>query len=370
MSAAMTVIFAGGGSGGHISPGLAIAERLRERTSDVKPLFICSTRDIDRQMLEEAGETFVPIPATPPAWQPRAAWQFLRNFQKSRRQVRSLIHEQPVRGVVALGGFVAVPIVAAAKREGVPAVLINLDAPPGKANRMMARKCNAVYSAVALPMLPQFASEVVGMPIRRRAIAREKAAACRTELGLAPDRLTLMVTGASQGATSINRMMIELVHQSPALLADAQVLHLAGSGASESLREAYAEANIRAVVIEFLYEIGRAWGAADIAVSRAGANSVAEAAANRVPTIFLPYPHHRDKHQRHNAQPLVDAGGALMLDDAVDAEVNARLIEPILTVLLRDEVKRRTMQAALEPFARADAADRIAAMILEQLQLS
>jgi UDP-N-acetylglucosamine--N-acetylmuramyl-(pentapeptide) pyrophosphoryl-undecaprenol N-acetylglucosamine transferase len=372
MSAGKTIIFAGGGSGGHISPGLAIAERLCEQRDDVQPLFICSQREIDREMLEEAGERFVPIPATPPGIRPGVAWRFLRNFHHSKRRVRQLIREQNVACLVALGGFVAAPAVAAAKAERVPAMLINLDSPPGKANRWMARRCNRIVSAIPLKahgfQSLSARTEVVGMPIRRRAIADEDAATCRRKLGLDPDRLTMMVTGASQGATSINRMMVELVKREPELFVDAQVLHLAGSGASGELRTAYDASGVQAVVIEFLHDIGLAWGAADVAISRAGANSVAEAAANRVPTIFLPYPYHRDMHQRNNAMPLVERGGALLLDDAIDPERNAQAIAPMLKGLLPDASRRTAMRGALSQFAETDAAETIAGIILDQLR--
>jgi len=362
-----TIIFAGGGSGGHISPGLAIAERLEAQREDVQALFVCSERPIDREMLQEAGAAYIPIPATPPALRPRAAWRFLRAFGQSKRRVRTLIREREVACVVAMGGFVAAPAVFAADAEGVPAILINLDAPPGKANRFIARRCEAVYSAVPLPMRPDFATEVVGLPIRRRAIAHDDAATCRRALGLDAETVTLLITGASQGATSINTMMIELTKREPALFTDVQVLHLAGLGASEPLRAAYDRAGVRAIVLEFLHDIGRAWGAADAAISRAGANSVAEAAANAVPTIFLPYPHHRDMHQRHNAEPVVRAGGAWLLEDAIDPERNAAAVAPMLRELFRDEPARRSMRAALAPFAKRDAAERLAAIILKRL---
>jgi UDP-N-acetylglucosamine--N-acetylmuramyl-(pentapeptide) pyrophosphoryl-undecaprenol N-acetylglucosamine transferase len=156
------------------------------------------------------------------------------------------------------------------------------------------------------------------MPIRRRAIATGSPGKCRARLGLDVDRPTLLVTGASQGATSINEFMIALIQCDPKMFADWQVCHLSGQGADESMRAAYKRAKVRAVVQPFLNEMGLAWGAADLAISRAGASSVAEAAHNAVPTVFLPYPYHEDMHQKHNAQPLVDLGGAFIATDFID----------------------------------------------------
>jgi UDP-N-acetylglucosamine--N-acetylmuramyl-(pentapeptide) pyrophosphoryl-undecaprenol N-acetylglucosamine transferase len=360
-----TILFAGGGSGGHLSPGLAIDERLREIAPNAKSVFLCSNRAIDATMLGEAGVRFVALPATPPSIRPLAAMGFLRAFRQSQRQATRIMHEDAVTHVVALGGFVAAPVAKAAKALGVPVLLLNLDAPPGKANRWMARYCTRVVSAIELPMLPGFASVVVGLPIRRRALAPAVQRECRLRLGVEPNLPLLLITGASQGATSINALMLELARRKPELFAQWQVLHLAGHGADQPLRDAYAKANIRAKVEPFVHEMGLAWGAADLCLSRAGANSVAEIAVNAVPTLFLPYPHHADLHQRHNAQPLVDIGGAAMEADVIDVNENLRTIAPVLENLLRDASARDRMRGAMKSRNRPDAATTIARMVIE-----
>lgn len=363
MNSTPTILFAGGGSGGHISPGLAIAERIAARHRDAKCIFICSDREIDRVMLRQAEAFFIPVPARPWSTQPRGLWQFITRFAQTRQIVREVIETERVTHLVALGGFVAAPAVAAARRR-VPSLLVNLDAPPGKANRMMARKCTKVVTAIELPMMPKFAEQVVGMPVRLRALTPGKQAACRKKLDLDPDTPTLLVTGASQGAGSINELMIALAATNAQLLSDWQVYHLTGRGNSRDVCKAYEEYGIRAVVSEFLDHIGLAWGAADLAISRAGASSVAEVAVNAVPTVFLPYPHHRDMHQLRNAQPLVDAGGAVVVDDAADAQVNVKTGQPVLTELLNNEAKRQAMRSALASRRGPDAAEVIAKMLL------
>lgn len=360
---APTILFAGGGSGGHISPGLAIAERVRELAPGALALFACSQRAIDREMLDDAGEAWIALPASPPSVRPAAVVRFVLNFRASVKMVKRLLAERQITHVVALGGFVAAPAVAAA-RGRVPVTLVNLDAPPGKANRWMAKKCDRVLTAIELPMMPRFAQRVVGLPIRRRALAQADAHECRARLGLDPASPVLLVTGASQGATSINDLMVELARSHGELFSGWQVLHLAGRGADEPLRRAYEQAGIAALVMPFLHEMGLAWGAADVAISRAGANSVAEAEANAVPTVFLPYPHHRDMHQKHNAQPLVDRGGAVMVIDQIAADANARAMMPVLTRLLGDAETRAAMRRSLAREGRIDAAEAIAREIL------
>ncbi|UCD76780.1 MAG: glycosyltransferase [Phycisphaerales bacterium] len=358
------IVFAGGGSGGHISPGLAIAERLEEIAPGATALFICSPRAIDAHMLGEAKVEHLAIPAAPFSVRPVGALRFLRGYRASRRRCREVFGGRAISQVVALGGFVAAPVVAEAKVCRLPVTLINLDSPPGKANRLMARKCDRVWSAIELPDHPHFAERVVGMPIRRRALAGGDSAECRRKLGLEEDLPALLVTGASQGATSINRFLAALVESEAGMFHGWQVLHLAGREGGDDVPRACEAAGIRAKIVPFLDEMGLAWGAADLAVSRAGANSVAEAAANCVPTLFLPYPYHRDMHQANNARPLVESGGAVMETDRIDPAENVRMVGPVLQSLMHDDERRLAMRRSLEANRPGDAAAEICRLLL------
>lgn len=366
----ISVLFAGGGSGGHIAPGLAIAERLIERSPDAKTVFACSERPIDEEMLSAAGAAFTPVPAVPVSLRPGRLLRFLRSYGRTRHAAFTLIRSLQPDVVVSLGGFVAAPVVAAARRFWVPVVLMNLDAKPGRANRWMALSAAHVLSAVPTPTAPAFnrrIDQVVGMPLRRIALAPADAPDCRKQLGLDPELPTLLITGASQGASSLNDLMVAILRERPAMLAGWQVLHLCGAGADESaLHDAYTAAGVPARVLPFLHRIGLAWGSADVALSRAGANSVAEAAANSVPALFLPYPYHRDQHQRMNAAPLVEAGGARMADDAVDPARNLVEVAPELETLLTRRDLRERMRTALKALVPADAAATVAELLLRE----
>lgn len=364
---APVVLFAGGGSGGHISPGLAIAERLVEIDPRATSLFLCSNRTIDSEMLGRAKVTFHPIPAQPPSIRPTSALRFLTSHFKSKRIARQLFKQYSVTHIVALGGFVAVPVVAAAKARGLPILMTNLDRPPGRANRWMAGRCDRIVSAIELPDLPDFASRVVGMPVRRCSIARENAKTCRERLGLDPSRPTLLITGASQGATSINAFIRELIVKEPGMLSGWQVYHLTGSGDDEALRKAYSQTDIQAVVEPFQHEMALAWGAADLALSRAGASSVAEAAINAVPALFLPYPYHQDMHQKNNARPMEAIGGAVIATDHIDPAKNLKHIGPVLAELLESPSRLEKMRSNLSEHPPADAALDIAKLVLEEI---
>ena len=190
--------------------------------------------------------------------------------------------------------------------------------------------------------------------------------ACRRELGLDPSAPTLLATGASQGARSINALLGALVQSDPTAFSGWQVLHLSGAADEQRLRSAYAAAGVRAQVRPFLHGMGAAWGAADLAVSRAGASSVAEAWANAVPTVFLPYPHHRDRHQQRNAQPMAEAGGAIVEADRPDRDENLRRSGAVIRELLGDERRRETMRSSLRRRRAPDAAATIARLLLGQ----
>jgi UDP-N-acetylglucosamine--N-acetylmuramyl-(pentapeptide) pyrophosphoryl-undecaprenol N-acetylglucosamine transferase len=291
-------------------------------------------------------------------------------MRRSSRRVRQILDQTPYTSVLALGGFVAagvLPGLVSARSRGTlkgPIVLLNLDRIPGKANRAVARRADLVVSAVDT-VKPGFASRITGLPVRAQAMAPDSAQACRGALGLDPDLHTILITGASQGASSLNRLMLRVL-KSDGLTTNSngyQVIHLTGTGEAEVLEKAYEEAGIRACVTPFMDQMGLAWGAASVTISRAGANSVGEIQANAVPTIFLPYPHHRDRHQFHNAQPLVDAGGALLIEDH-DDEITASKVSHELVSCLADDSRLMAMSGSLAAQATPGAAKAVADLLI------
>ncbi len=360
--------FAGGGSGGHISPGIAIAERLAKRAPNIQSVFLCSTRAIDADMLRQAGAIAEPMPASPPSL--KHALKFALNFLAAKRRATQVMRERNIRHIVSLGGFVTGPVVVAAKKLGIPITLLNLDATPGRANRFVQSRATHVLSAVAATGLARWDGNVLGFPVRRSAVAPADAATCRARLGLQPARFTLLVTGASQGATSLNQFVPHFAARHKDLLLNWQILHLAGGGESDAarMRGEYARLGVKAVVIPFVHEMGLAWGAADLALTRAGANSVAEVEMNNVPAIFVPYPYHKDLHQKANAQPLVTAGAAALALDRLDRDFNMQSIGIVLEKCMFDGVAREAMRAALAGMPKRDAADRVAELVLADLK--
>ena len=358
----MKIVFAGGGSGGTIGPGIAVAERLADLDATAEVVFLCSNRSIDQTMLEGCRWVNHPTPAAPPVRSLAGGLKFVRGYRATRRLAREVL--DPSTHVVALGGFVAPPVVAEAKRCGATITLLNLDSRAGKANRWVARRATTCLTAVASDL--GGTEGPFGVPLRRAVLASKPRDALRKHFGIERDRRVLLVTGASQGAQSLNEFMVAFLTASAEALHSWHVLHLCGtSDAAERLNYAYEHASVPATVVPFLPAMGDAWGVADLALSRGGASSVAELHANGVPSIIAPYPWHADNHQASNAQPLVAMGGAVLVEDRIDGRANLASIGVTLERLLRLDAARTSMRDALHGSPPPDAAEAIAKRLLE-----
>ncbi|MSR29111.1 MAG: UDP-N-acetylglucosamine--N-acetylmuramyl-(pentapeptide) pyrophosphoryl-undecaprenol N-acetylglucosamine transferase [Phycisphaerales bacterium] len=362
-----TIVLAGGGTGGHISPGLAIAERLRALDAGARIVFACSARKIDSVMLTEAAAEHGAIHAEGFSPSPGKFIRFVAGLARGRADARRLIESVRPDWIVSLGGFVTPPVVVAARKRGIPVLLVNLDATPGRANRWVRKRATLTVSAVPVPSIMGFAAAVIGMPIRSIALAPASQELCRAELGLDPTVPVLLITGASQGSQSLNDLAIALARGRSEEFKAWQVLHLCGgtpAGGIARYERAWREAGVRAAVLPFLHRMGVAWGAAEVALSRAGASSVAEVQANRVPTVFAPYPYHRDLHQRENAMPLVQAQAALMESDRVDPVRNLTGLGARVLELMRSGERRHLMRQALAVLPPPDSAEQIAEFLV------
>ena len=370
--ATLGVAFLGGGTGGHIYPSLAVAEALEAIEPSATAVFLTGDRDADAQALADQ-EVFgsparrVALGARPPSRKPRAMLACVRSWGQAVRDSREALRElkSSCERVIAMstGGYVSAPAAQAGRIEHVPLVLVGLDARLGKANRFVARR--ASERLVAQPEAPP-GWRAVGPIVGRRAAAQSDAADCRRQIGLAPDLPTLLVMGGSQGARSINQLLEAIAEHDPGVLDGWQVLHLAGEAQAVARSAASLErAGIPNTVLEHLNPIGPAWGAASAALCRAGAGTVAEAHANAVPAVYMPYPYHADQHQGANAQPIVDAGGGILIRDRVDPRKNLEVILPGLRALLESSNKRQAMTQALRELPQQDGAHACAEVLLE-----
>lgn len=360
------VVFAGGGTGGHIFPAIAVSESLKERTrGDIRALFVCSDRPLDAEILRRQGLDFVQAPARPLIPTARGMVSLARSWGPTVRLGRAHIRDlqESCRTVVlaAFGGFVAPAMVQSARAQRVPRLLVNLDAAPGRANRWCASRVHRVLS-----VHEHGGWETIDPIVRTGATFGGDARQARIALGLEVDRRTLLIVGGSQGASSIDAMIEHmLAGELGHVLRDWQVIHQARPEHVERLRMAYQRAGVRGRVVPFIEQMGAAWASADLALARGGAGTVSEVRASRIPSVFMPYPGHGDGHQHKNAQVLADAGGAIVCEDLRDPEANGARAGAALLDLLREETRRAQMRERLGRLGQCRGADQVARAILE-----
>jgi UDP-N-acetylglucosamine--N-acetylmuramyl-(pentapeptide) pyrophosphoryl-undecaprenol N-acetylglucosamine transferase len=353
------VAIACGGTGGHLFPGLAVGEVLAVRGWSVTLLI--STKEIDRRAAEVAPQfEYLPLPAV---GLERGRWlAFGVGLARSYRAARCLFRRRRPAAVLAMGGFIAAPPVLAGRRAGARTFLHESNSIPGRANRWLARWVDRAFVGFpqAAARLRHCSIEVTGTPVRS-GFGRASTAACRRALGLDPGAPVLLVMGGSQGASGINRLVREAWAELSGRLPTLQLVHLTGTLDFPRLEEAYRPWPGRVIVRAFMKEMETVLGAATVAVSRAGASSLAEFAAAALPAILVPYPTASDNHQWCNARALVDTGAARMLEQPLATPVSvAALVEE----LVQDESARGRMRDALRRWHRPDAAQEIAAHIL------
>nr|WP_092804871.1 undecaprenyldiphospho-muramoylpentapeptide beta-N-acetylglucosaminyltransferase [Klenkia marina] len=332
----VSVVLAGGGTGGHIEPMLALADALVRRTDAPggTPRVTClgTSRGLETRLVPARGHELRLIPPVPLPRKPTP--DLLRVPGRVRRAVaetRALLAELEADVVVGFGGYVALPAYLAARRAGVPVVVHEQNPLPGLANRVGARLAAAV--AVTAPGTPLRGAVHTGMPLRPAITGLDRAALraeARAHFGLDAERPTLLVFGGSQGARSLNTAATGAADALRA--AGIQVLHARGPKNTEV---AVPAGQPPYVVVDYLERMDLAYAAADLALCRSGAVSVAELSAVGLPGAFVPLPIGNGE-QRRNALPVVEAGGGLLVDDA---DLSPSWIEATLVPVLTDPAR-------------------------------
>ena len=363
MPQSTTILLAGGGTGGHLYPGLAVAEALRVSMHDATILFLCTRRDIDKVILEPTGFEFIPQPIVPPVTTVGGLLRFWKSWRETKDLVRQVLRERRPMAVLGLGGYAAGMAVKMAAGRRIPTAILNPDVIPGKANRYLMRYTRAVccqfeQTAQHVPPEHRHKLKITGCPIRCDIVHRPDRESAIARLQLQPNLQTLVVTGASLGAQTVNEAVLSVLEGMS--LPGWQVLHLAGRDHAAKVSEGYRNLSLPARVIDFTAAMADVWAVADICVSRSGASSCAELTACGVPSVLMPYPFHKDLHQRANAEVLADAGAAVQIDDEKDRKKNAANLKPVIEKLLLDTAQRRAMAEAARKMGRPDAAQAVA----------
>lgn len=362
-------IFAGGGSGGHLCPGIAVAEALQRLSADAQVVFACSNRPIDRKLLELPGYAFVPQPVRPLPRGPRGWGGFLRAWVRSSLLARRMIRDLRPSAVLGLGGFAAGPMVKYAGRKGVPTGLLNPDAVPGIANRHLARFSDVVFTQFT-PAAERFSPKLrkrvrlVGCPVRAGFFEATRQAGVE-HFDLDGSKKTLLVFGGSLLASAVTDAAAAVAGDLEPLADSWQVLHITAEDKTAAVREAHEGGRLSVKVMGYCERMDLAMASADLALCRAGASTLAELTATGTPAVLMPYPYHADRHQYLNAADAVDAGAAVIVDDAGDVSANADALRRELLPVMRDESRLAAMRRAGEQLSARNAAETVARWLLD-----
>jgi UDP-N-acetylglucosamine--N-acetylmuramyl-(pentapeptide) pyrophosphoryl-undecaprenol N-acetylglucosamine transferase len=353
----MRILLAGGGTAGHTSPLLATADALRRLDPEVEIVCLGTPRGLENQVVPAAG---YPLEHIPPVPLPRSlSGELLRvpgRLRAAIKEAGAVLDRVRPDVLVGYGGYVSMPAYVAARRRRLPVVVHEQNALPGLANRAGARLASRV--AVSFPDTPLPRAEYVGLPIRRMISTLDRAAVrdeARAFFGLDADRPTLLVTGGSQGARNLNNA----VAGASQALADAgvQVLHVVGPQGEASP----VASDVPYVVVNFVDRMDLAYAAADLVVCRGGASSVTEAAAVGLPGVFVPLPIGNGE-QARNAEPIVAAGGGLLVPDAA---LTSEWVAATVPGLATDADRLAAMGDAAARLVPRDADDRLARIVVE-----
>lgn len=364
----MRIIVSGGGTGGHIYPALTIVRAIQKKISDAEFLYVGTKDGLEADIVPKEGLAFETV-----------------NIQGFKR---SLTPENLVRGAqafggvvkamgivrrfkpdvaVGTGGYVCGPILLAASLMGIPTLIQEQNVMPGVTNRLLSRfvSCIAMGTKEAAEHFPKGKRVFTGNPIREEVI-KARSEDGKKMFGLDPKAKTVLVSGGSRGARSINRAMIGvLAHY--AGRNGVQILHVTGkAGYDETMENLQAagvdlSASKNLFVEPYLYNMPQALACADVAVFRAGAIGIAELTARGVPSVLVPYPFAAANHQEMNARAIAAAGAARMI---LDRELTAERLLSVLAELLSEDAKLKRMAKAAKKLGRPKAADEIASRVI------
>ncbi len=359
----MRVMVTGGGTGGHTSPIVAIIQELQRRDAKLMVQWLGCANSIEERVAEANGIPFRAITASgwPRRNGPRRLWVAMR-MGYAYLQSLALIRRFRPQAVIGAGGYVSLPPLMAAQHLGVPTVLHEQNRRLGLANRLSAAKAARILLSFdeTEGAYPKARAKVVGNPVRAGFVSPPEQGAARESLGLEASLPAVLIAGGSQGARTLNEAVAGMLpHLEPG---ECQLIWLCGRTEANRVRELAEQAPAPVRAFGFLEDMPAACAAADLIISRAGASSTAEIAAMGVPAILVPYPYATDLHQHANARSFVEAGAAIMMEDA---EVTSETLLAAIRELLADPPRLEAMAAGARSLARPTAAELIGNEIVE-----
>ena len=360
-----------GGTGGHLSPGISLAEGLIARGHEARLLI--SMKRVDSRLVEKyPGLALERMPGTGFSWHPAGMARFAASQVSALRRCVELVRASRPDMVVGFGGFSSAPAAVAGRLHGIPVALHEANRVPGLAIRALGRFADRVYLpfGIRVPGVHASAVRYAGLPVRRE-IVRMPAAQARQSLGLDPLQKLVVILGGSQGASSLNAWAASKLDV--LALEGIQVYCVAGLGKAApetTIRRSRTGEPVKAVVVPFCDRIAELLSAADVVVSRAGAGTIAELIRCEVPAILVPYPHAASDHQRANAAYFERQGGGLLVDESALGDLHSEVLDLVFNDWLlrqfRGNLKRMDrsnsldlMVADLEEIARRGSGGRV-----------
>jgi UDP-N-acetylglucosamine--N-acetylmuramyl-(pentapeptide) pyrophosphoryl-undecaprenol N-acetylglucosamine transferase len=408
------VLFAGGGTGGHLFPGLAVAQALRSAVPDLEITFCGTARPFEREQVERAGFAHVALDARPFPRGFGSLARFLRDQPRAIWAARRLLDARPA-AVVGLGGYASVPVVRAAQRRGIFNVLLEQNLVPGRATRWLARRGTIVcasfeesrpffrrrvdFRATGNPVRAEIASLAgrsgvpapagirnwIGESGKRRvqyaetgaghsALDRPSSTITRSvahlpACGTTSPRKTLLVLGGSQGARSLNRAVPRALAPLESTSRQWRVIHQAGAADWREVEGLYQATPLSFEVAPFLDRMAAVYQAADAIVCRAGGTTLAEVACAGLPAVLVPYPHAAHDHQRRNADWYARQGAACVVPDDADPNRLSESLRRALAQVLSDEATRLGMSQGMQRASRPDATREVARVVIAGIRV-
>lgn len=361
MSEPIRLVVAGGGTAGHISPMLAIADAIREQRPQSQILALGTAQGLETKLVPEAGYRLELIPKVPmPRSISKDLLTFPFNFIKAVRQTTRILRQEGAQGLIGVGGYVCTPAYIAAKRMGLPIFVHEANSVAGLANKIGAKHAKVVATTFAQTGLPN--EQQIGMPMRSH-VARMDRTALRAEareyFGLSDDKPVLLVTGGSSGALSLNRAIEGALSDLAA--AGIHIVHITGRGKQVMTQDGEPLQSAGYTQLEYVDRMDYAYAAADLMICRSGAGTVCELAVAQVPSVLVPLPIGNGE-QKLNARELVAAGGALLVDDQ---DFTPEYLTGTVLPLLGDKDRLEQMSRAAGTQGRANAAEVMARQVIE-----
>lgn len=350
-----TVLIAGGGTGGHVYPALAVADAVRAERAGVEVVFVGTARGIEARVVPARGDRLERLDVRPLRG---GGWKgLLRGAVRAAAvlpEARALVRRLAPDVVFSVGGYAAGPVTLAAWSLGVPVTLMEPNSVPGFTNRLLKPLIRRAYLGFpeTAERFPPEVARFCGVPLRE---------------GFAPvaypgrDRPRVLVMGGSQGALALNQALPRAFAACRAAGLDFEIVHQTGQDKDAAVRDVYAELGLAATVVAFIDDVRGELAEADLVIERAGASSCAELCAVGRPAVLVPYPYAADDHQRKNAESLAAAGAAICV---VQAEATAERLERELTRLIGEPARRRGMAEAAGTRGRPEAAAEVARDLL------